>query len=764
MKKILTLFAALLLFGQAWGDAAAGYTTVTETNQTLTISGSTLNNLTRDTLNYNQGKFSISLSNISSYNRDGYLELSTLAKNKTSEHNFNWSLDSKYSAIKVSRIDISMKSYLVAGTVSLNNGEATSVYTMSTDANGQTNISSNNALGLAQPINVKCKGGGNLSSATFRLYSIKFTYDISHQELDFRALNDAIDDATEKYDALADADKNTTEGQALNNAIQTASTFITDNSGLKYKTTGKTPSDVEVQINALTTAVSAIQTVDDVKADIDNAITDINSLNMSDLLFVSTAISNATTARDNEHTVSALSTALSNLKEAYFKAQGMTHLYNVLKTIINQAAAVGYNEPSALYENANSNDDLKTAIGNIRTNAIAAARNAYLSNGNNMTIFVVNNSFELGDATGWNIASTVEDGDGAVTSSSSDNKVCQNAGGYASSPADGNYLWNTKEEANLKALTSNTGFNPGQSISQNITGLPNGNYKVSVYVSSDNGKKVNLIVNGNTTSVDATGAANLVQLESEQVSVTDGNLSITIRGGESTVKAGAYTRKYGVWYRADNITLKLLNQSRPAIVRTELNEGDMSTICLPDYGDATGATFYQIAGKRLNNSNEVTSIVFEEVDNLVGGTPYIFIADGTSDVTINQGNGVAVAGSANGLHGVYEDTPFSGLVADNAATSDYYVVLADHIQAANGQGGVYANRAYIKMSEVPVYEPSATAGRRIVEVQMEGAGENTATSIEDTNATDQAVKFIENGKVLILRDGVVYDVMGRIIR
>ncbi len=41
---------------------------------------------------------------------------------------------------------------------------------------------------------------------------------------------------------------------------------------------------------------------------------------------------------------------------------------------------------------------------------------------------------------------------------------------------------------------------------------------------------------------------------------------------------------------------------------------------------------------------------------------------------------------------------------------------------------------------------------------------NGATNIENIEASDKAVKFIENGRILILRDGITYDALGRKIR
>ncbi len=41
---------------------------------------------------------------------------------------------------------------------------------------------------------------------------------------------------------------------------------------------------------------------------------------------------------------------------------------------------------------------------------------------------------------------------------------------------------------------------------------------------------------------------------------------------------------------------------------------------------------------------------------------------------------------------------------------------------------------------------------------------NGATNIENIEASDKAVKFTENGRILILRDGITYDALGRKVR
>ena len=42
--------------------------------------------------------------------------------------------------------------------------------------------------------------------------------------------------------------------------------------------------------------------------------------------------------------------------------------------------------------------------------------------------------------------------------------------------------------------------------------------------------------------------------------------------------------------------------------------------------------------------------------------------------------------------------------------------------------------------------------------------ENNATAIDAVETNEDVVKFFENGQLLIKRDGIIYDVMGRVVR
>lgn len=102
------------------------------------------------------------------------------------------------------------------------------------------------------------------------------------------------------------------------------------------------------------------------------------------------------------------------------------------------------------------------------------------------------------------------------------------------------------------------------------------------------------------------------------------------------------------------------------------------------------------------------------------------------------------------------------LVACTSETN--LTVNADHYVLVNDGGAVFQNLS----------EHGATIPAGKAYLNLSGAGapdrvrivaeENNATSIEDIKAADEAIKFFENGCLYIKRDGIIYDVMGRIVR
>ena len=127
-------------------------------------------------------------------------------------------------------------------------------------------------------------------------------------------------------------------------------------------------------------------------------------------------------------------------------------------------------------------------------------------------------------------------------------------------------------------------------------------------------------------------------------------------------------------------------------------------------------------------------------------------------LTPTEENGVSVNPNDNSLEGVDVATPIAsidGLTQDNCyvlSGTDQYGVGFYRINSDN----LKAHKAYVKYAGL---QNNAPKRMRFVFNQ-----EQTATGIDNANADIKAEKRIENGQVIIIRNGVKYNVNGQMIK
>ena len=185
--------------------------------------------------------------------------------------------------------------------------------------------------------------------------------------------------------------------------------------------------------------------------------------------------------------------------------------------------------------------------------------------------------------------------------------------------------------------------------------------------------------------------------------------------------------------------------------------GNYGTICLP-YGssDYTGAEFYEVSWLQKNGETPVNLYLDQlaEGTSLVAGKPYIFRATSTELTVTCTGDAVAApVEGANGLTGSFDPIPAGGVLTGN------YVIAKNKFWTATDEASAAANRAYIDATEVEKSEPALIPGRR--RVVLGSADENAETGVDNIITTDAPVKVIENGQLIIIRDGVKYNVQGQ---
>ena len=227
-----------------------------------------------------------------------------------------------------------------------------------------------------------------------------------------------------------------------------------------------------------------------------------------------------------------------------------------------------------------------------------------------------------------------------------------------------------------------------------------------------------------------------------------------------TFDAGTITLRYNNtsnqtrfrYYKSGQQTIQLYKKNESTYTRP-ITAGQFGTICLPNSGRIEGATIFEIAHTKEGK------IFFDEISEatMVAGRPYIFYPNnGASKLTVHYtDNANAPAGSYKGLYGSYVQSQL-------AQNGENYILYDNKYYLVDSEAYVGANRAYIKLGEVPTEEQAPAPGRR--RVSMDVQGEQVATSIINTHYGDQPMKVMIDNQLYIIRAGQMFDMTGNKIK
>lgn len=263
-------------------------------------------------------------------------------------------------------------------------------------------------------------------------------------------------------------------------------------------------------------------------------ITTANGLKSSkmnaDVLAALESAVNATEGYENITVIGTLETLSGNLTTAINNAKTSIDTYAEALTILDAAstldatgqASYKANETVAALQSAYNEATLVEVTSEQKAaaeTALVAAAKVQTTNGADMTLAIINPSFEKGNLTGWTASKT-----------NGDTGVKANNGVYAVDNADGNYLFNTWD-----------GDATGYDITQTLTDMPAGKYLLKASFAGYIGGKVNLIGNDEQTTFTntATGTSTEVSLEFNAL-----NGTITLGAGNADH-----------WYKVDNFHL-----------------------------------------------------------------------------------------------------------------------------------------------------------------------------------------------------------------
>ena len=160
---------------------------------------------------------------------------------------------------------------------------------------------------------------------------------------------------------------------------------------------------------------------------------------------------------------------------------------------------------------------------------------------------------------------------------------------------------------------------------------------------------------------------------------------------------------------------------------------------------------------RLVDKTAGNGIVIEEVDAMEAGAPYIFRATDSKLLVTLTGDDEQAAKAVNGLVGY--------IGADNMELNpdgdNRYILHSNQIWKVDTKVLIPSNRAYIDMSGISTLAQAPSKKRYVI------SGTHTATGIKNgpmTNDELLTTKVIRDGQLIIIRNGVEYNVDGKIVK
>lgn len=187
-----------------------------------------------------------------------------------------------------------------------------------------------------------------------------------------------------------------------------------------------------------------------------------------------------------------------------------------------------------------------------------------------------------------------------------------------------------------------------------------------------------------------------------------------------------------------------------------------NTICLPFALDADQIAASNLADAEIYKfsnaakDDDYLDLHFQPVTTMEAGVPYFFRFPTSGDnlssltfenVTVTTTTPQDVTHNGVTLHGTLSQVTING-------SGKLYLAAGNNLKYYDGDKTINPFRAYFEVAGGMSLAPKA----RIV------AHENAATGVEDVAAESKAVKFVENGQILIKRGEAVYNLQGQVVK
>ena len=211
----------------------------------------------------------------------------------------------------------------------------------------------------------------------------------------------------------------------------------------------------------------------------------------------------------------------------------------------------------------------------------------------------------------------------------------------------------------------------------------------------------------------------------------------------------------------DNSTIITANAGKTVNVKLNrsFTAGDgYYTLCLPfNIAASEIGTAYTLGAitKHVSGEEGGININLTSASTIEAGVPYLVLPNTLTNPVFENVTIVNTEGSNYTVTGAGVKVTFTGIIngvgEQTNGSTEYYI--GDNGYLYNGTVDKLGLRAFFTITD-EAGNPTKVRARVV-------AGENVETGIEDIFSTDAPVKVIENGQLIIIRDGVKYNVQGQ---
>lgn len=341
---------------------------------------------------------------------------------------------------------------------------------------------------------------------------------------------------------------------------------------------------------------------------------------------------------------------------------------------------------------------------------------------------------------------------------------------------EGDYVFVVSDEAMTNTISNNRLTNTGVTTASNTITNPDGAIVWHIAASGDYWTIYNAEAEKYAAS---TGVENQVQLLADGTD-DKAKWSVTVNGetfqflnkANAANNVNAKLEHFGAngWacYSAYS-NISLYKKVLPEETIRSVEPGTWGTICPEkEVLQPSGASFYTIDYVEMQDGTP-SRVFFSEIgetESLRAGHPYVFVAEEDAIKGAQTGAAATEGFNDHGFIGCIDDFKFH--VYDEDTRDKYYVIYQNQImRCTDGWFLLKAGGAYLDMKDPTLRTEGSAApapGRRRLTLTNPEAAPQVATDLNTITDNSKPVKVIINNRMFILRDGILYDATGRLVK